>query len=677
MVSASTLSAAPSSLPEPRMGATVPVWASLQKLRAAGLDPRVRTSLVVDLDVDTRACPAPLVLRRVYSSEPSAKMAAAATLLGDPKEGFAIIPPLLPRALLSADAEARAGWSAPQQAWYQELASQARESEELVREPGAARERRSAALTALFALIAGERLKQLWPQQEQLTACWADLLCLPSAILQDRVREVQQTTGADRTKRVVAEHSYRVRLCCPTAEVTYIVAGCIANYALLSREAPETAKRLRAILAGSSAGSPQSAASAETSASETDSSDGDGEWHTYHASRRVAAQQRRRASSRAKQLAAFAANELDGARCRGDSARPLLQLASRVTVRSWQHRFVESFVSNWQSVGCRDQFDQHDSAFRRVVTAVPEFQDAAAVRWHLRDHVGGTLVSLFVRDDLCAQLPTLNAVLRQLPDLQHAALKVVCDAHPRRARGQRFAPGERRRYVLTPENELSIPRPSPSGVASSSRLAPGVSTVPSWAAVLSAARPVPPPAARRPAPQLPLDHRPRKEQRLEPLSTPPPLAPPSTAAQPAASKALSAAWEARVAALEARLSGVQALCDSLRDVPRLLASIQRKLDLQLGSPPPSSPSSPSPHCPGVATSARVPTDSAASSSSASLASVAPGPTVDELSQRMDAQGSLLEKLVDQIGQLAHSVQDIARLGQGLPQHAAVAPVARQ
>ena len=357
------------------------LWASLHKLRAAGLDPRVLISLVVDLDVDTRACPAPLVLRRVYSCEPTAKMAAVAALLGDAKDGFTIVPPALPRALLSADADARAGWSASQQAWFQELASQARESGDLVRDSSTTREQRSAALTALFALIDSDRLKQLWPEQE-LTAGWADLLCLPSAILQDRAREVQQTVGADRAKRVVVEHSYRVRLCCPTAEVTYIVAGCIANYALLPREAPDTVKRLRAILAGSSAGSPQPSASADTSTSETDSSDGDGEWQTYHSSRRAAAQQRRRAASRVKQLAALTAKELNTVRCKADSARPLLQLASRVTVRSWQHHFVECFVSNWQSVGCRDQFAEHDPAFQRVVTAVPELQDAAAVRWH-------------------------------------------------------------------------------------------------------------------------------------------------------------------------------------------------------------------------------------------------------------------------------------------------------
>jgi hypothetical protein len=638
----------------------------------------VLTSLVIELDVDTRACPAPQVLRRVYSSEPAAKMAAAAALLGDAKEGFAIIAPALPRALLSADAAARALWSTPQQAWYQELVSLTRESGDLVREPGATPEQRSAALTSLFALIAGKRLQQVWPQQE-LTAGWAELLCLPSAILQDRAREVQQTIGADGARRVVAEHSYRVRLCCPTAEVTCVVAGCIANYALLPREAPETAKRLRAILAGGGSGLSQPSASADTSTSETDSSDGDGGWQTYHSSRRAAAQQRRHAASRAKQLAAFAAKELDAVRGRGDSTRPLLQLASRVTVRSWQHHFVECFVSNWQSVGCGDHFDEHDAAFQRVVTAVPDLNDTAAVRWHLRDHVGGTLVSLFVRDDLCAQLPKLNAVLRQLPGLQQAALRVVCDAHPRRARGQRPVPGARRRYVLTPEDTPSVRRPLLAGVASSPQLAPSARPAPSWAAVLSAARPVSLPTPRRSPPTTALDHRPRKEPRLVPSTSSQAAVPRSlsTVAQPAAPKAAPPAWEARLAALETRLAGVQALCDSLRDVPRMLASIQRKLDLQLGAPsPPSLPASSAPG-PATAVSERSHADAAASSPSASLVTAAFVPVVNELSQRMDAQDSLLDRLVGQIAQLAHSFQDVARLAGGLPQTAAVVPPARQ
>ena len=120
-----------------------------------------------------------------------------------------------------------------------------RASGDVVCDSSATREQRSAALTALFALIDSDRLKQLWPQQELMTG-WADLLCLPSAILQDRAREVQQTTGGDRAKLVVQSTATAFGFVVPTAEVTYIVAGCIANYALLHREAPEIAKRLRA-----------------------------------------------------------------------------------------------------------------------------------------------------------------------------------------------------------------------------------------------------------------------------------------------------------------------------------------------------------------------------------------------------------------------------------------------
>ena len=211
---------------------TIPVWVPLHRLRAAGIDPRVATSFVVDLDVDARACPALLVLRRVYAGDTTAKLAAVAALLGDAEAGFAINLPVLPHALLSANAEARVGWSTVQQDWYQELTSQARESGELVREPGAAPKQRSAALIALFALLVGDRITRLWSQQG-LTSSWADLLLPPSAILQDRVHQVQQTVSADRGKLLVPEHIYRLRLCCPNAEATYAVAGCLANYALL------------------------------------------------------------------------------------------------------------------------------------------------------------------------------------------------------------------------------------------------------------------------------------------------------------------------------------------------------------------------------------------------------------------------------------------------------------
>jgi hypothetical protein len=658
--SSAGLVAPPSSLPSPaltsspslpQMSDTVPVWASVNKLRAAGLDPRVMTSLVIDLDVDTRAGPAPLVLKRVYSTDPASKLSAVGTLLGDPKAGFAFKAPPLPRALLTADATTRAAWTAAQQSWYQELTSQVNASGELMWEPGSALDQRCTALSSLFQHIDPDKLKQLWPQQE-FTSTWADLLLQPSAILHDRARDVQQAVRGAKAMMKVPEYTYRLRLSCPTTEVTYIVACCFANYALLPRDVPEAAKRLRAILDDTNPGRRPSSATGDTS-SDPDSSDSESEWHTYRSSRQ-AARQHRRASSRAKQLAAFTANDLNAARFTADSAKPLLQLATRVAMRCWQHRFVECFVSNWQSVGCGDRFAYDDVAFQRVVTAVPELQDAASVRWQPRDQVGGTLVSLFVRDDLCAQLPALNTRLRQLSELPQAALKVVMEAHPRRTRGENRAFGERRRYCLTPEDTRPTHRPVQSVRPQ------GTSTVPSWAAVLSAARPVTQLAARRPGPATALDHRPHKEQRREPQAGPPsssvlkPTIPPTTSSSRPASP--PAPWEARMAALEARLSGLQTLCDSLRDMPRMLANIQRQLNQQIPAPPAPLPQSlslsPSPAAAAPAASPPAPS---------SASSLHDG-TVADLGRRIDAQESVLEKMCDRLAQLVQSMQDNARHG---------------
>jgi uncharacterized coiled-coil protein SlyX len=271
------------------------------------------------------------------------------------------------------------------------------------------------------------------------------------------------------------------------------------------------------------------------------------------------------------------------------------------------------------------------------------------VRWQLHDQVGGTLVSLFVRDDLCAQLPKLNAILRRLPELQQAALRVVCEAHPRRARGERPAvgPGDRRRYCLTPEDAPSVSRPAMSGASSPVR-PQGTSAIPSWAAVLSAARPVPLPTARRPAPAMPIDHRPRKEQRREsPAALPTGASPTPKTTKPVAPSPSPAPWEARIAALEARLNGIQTLCDNLRDVPRLLANIQHKLDLQASTPSPSltSSSPPNPTVPAsMAPSPVPPCDSSAPTVTVTAA-------VAELSKRASAHESLLERLCGQLNQL--------------------------
>jgi hypothetical protein len=200
----------------------------------------VRTNLVVDLDVDTRACSAPLVLKRVYSSDPASKLSAVVKLLGDLTAGFAIYPPAVPRALLRAGADVSATWTAPQKAWYQELVSLATESGDLVREPGSTTDQRIAAVDALLKLIRKDKLTKLWPE-EDLTSGWADILSLPSAILRDRARTVQRAVGNGKPPLTAREYSISVRLCCATAEMTFIVACCTGT----TLYCPVRSRRLR------------------------------------------------------------------------------------------------------------------------------------------------------------------------------------------------------------------------------------------------------------------------------------------------------------------------------------------------------------------------------------------------------------------------------------------------
>ena len=104
--SASSPSPASSSSDVPaKMPDIVPVWASSKRLDEANVDFRVPTELFVELTVDKRACRAPSVMSRMYREGAASKCSAAAALLGDSKEeGFRVVAPVLPRAMLPADA---------------------------------------------------------------------------------------------------------------------------------------------------------------------------------------------------------------------------------------------------------------------------------------------------------------------------------------------------------------------------------------------------------------------------------------------------------------------------------------------------------------------------------------------------------------------------------------------
>ena len=238
--SSAALSSASTSPSLPQMPGVSPAWAQPPRLLQAGVvNFRVLTDLLVDLTVDKRACPAPNVLSNVYRGDATQKCAAATALLGDSKMGFGIKPPVLPRALLTADAAQRAKWSEPQQAWYNQLVEHACALSDCIRESRSTWEQRSAALITVFELINVDEVSKLWPEPQQKTSTWKDLLTSTTAILHSSPREERQRLRTGEWI-VVPQHAYRLRLACVNAEASFVVACCIANYALLSREKEKT-----------------------------------------------------------------------------------------------------------------------------------------------------------------------------------------------------------------------------------------------------------------------------------------------------------------------------------------------------------------------------------------------------------------------------------------------------
>ena len=447
----------------------VPVWVNdIPKLTSLRLDPHVSTELVVDLSVEQRLASAPIVLSSQYRATPASRLATVAELLGDPEAGFAIVPPFLPRAILTAAAvdSGRASWSSEQTAYYNELVMLMSANADLIRGKGESAGtpvRRGKAVAAFRALVSQKRVEQVWPQHA-ITNSWADLLVLPSRVLEDKEREVQQPQkqrAADhRPVERVYRHDYRLRLCFASNLVAYAVGCFLVHYSLARFQTPDVVKSLQAILDGKPWTSQTDTDVSGSSSSGSDSDTGyvvvGGQSH-----RAAAAKQRRGVRDRKKELAKLQSEELSGDDWLAESKKPLLQFVTTANVRGWERHYVECSVGNWQSVGCGQRFDSDDDAFQRVVAALPELREPAAA-WSLRRAIGGTLVSLFVRDDLIVLLPAINDRLRQLAmdTWQYAALEVSCRVHPRRVRGQRGGSDIERRY-LTAKVASAPPRMAP------------------------------------------------------------------------------------------------------------------------------------------------------------------------------------------------------------------------
>lgn len=412
-----------------------PRWVRYDKLVGIGLDPRVPTALVVDLNSDSRFPSLPRVARDYYSLPSQLKRTMTADLLGDSK-GFAMKAPAIPRCLLPLALPTTASLlSAQQLAWCEELTRQAQQSGgtvcDFTERWGPAGDVSAAACSALFDHIAPDVLRPLWPP-EQLTQSWDELLAPTSVILKDHIDTEQSKLRDCRHPG----HLYSLRLCGATPEVTYVIACAIVSYATLSEDKPDVLRGLLRLLDG------KPLTVVADSSTDSDSSDGEAGFQQV-GNRRQKARRDFKATCALKEALAstLAAPSLSDARGTADSTRPDLQLVTRVTMRSWRDRFLSCIIGNWESLGLPNTYHlKEDPLYSAVTTAIPELCNPARARWIPHEvAAGGTTVSLIVHEGLREVVATLNHRLRVHPLLGNASLTVT-SSFLRHARGGRGRP---------------------------------------------------------------------------------------------------------------------------------------------------------------------------------------------------------------------------------------------
>jgi hypothetical protein len=570
-----------------------PRYVGKDKLLRMGLDPRLADVLVVDLTVDSRIPSPPIVSRAQYSYSAEARHKMVSMLLGS-DTGFAMVAPAIPKMIgssaMATEAHSiRSELNEAQAAWWDELVRQATKNGEVIRELAGDSKSRARACDELWHHLAklsppstasnsnsDSQQTTLW-ERDALTSSWSELLALPSEIMADRIT----TPGVAQSKSIKTGksqqfspgRSYRLKLHGPNAEVTYIIACAMASYALLREEDKDVTQRFQQILEGSTSSMQHNADSTDSS-----SSDSDNDWQTARSHREEGRRDHRAQHVRTKKLAALVKSDMSGGRYQADSCRPELQLGTRVLMRPWERRFLSCEVTNWQSIGCNDTTCLvSDPCFQRAVNAIQELPTSVA-RWIVHQRVGGSMVSLIVREDLREIVASLNDRLRTVLDLPTAALRITCTV-VRRQRGGGIIPNSELRVSLTPEvspPRSPLPRAPRAAALLTSPPPPG-----SWAARLVD-------GVRRAAPRKTSSSTsPLLKGGADPDGVPSPSSsssvpqqkqsPPAQSVSSANAAAVStqpAAWESAFAALRTNVADLAKHYEALADIPRQLAVLQ-------------------------------------------------------------------------------------------------------
>jgi hypothetical protein len=233
-------------------------------------------------------------------------------------------------------------------------------------------------------------------------ADWDKILVSPTAIKAAPSR--RQLESKDRV--------YKLELHTATDEAAYIIACTFAAYSCLREQAHEVTDQLFAAFDVQSA-----KACADTTDSSNDSEAG---WQTAgqrrHGDRghngKSAARRERALQNQLAKLSKHSG--LSQAAVEDHTKRPLLALATTVTLHSVHIPYISCIIDNFQSAGCNVHDLAHDPIFQRITQCTPPHPVS---HWSVQQRTGDAQASLWIREDCKQVIAELSTRVRDLLQL--------------------------------------------------------------------------------------------------------------------------------------------------------------------------------------------------------------------------------------------------------------------
>lgn len=452
-------------------------------LSQAGIDCRVDDALHLEVQVPSSYPSQPVVGSVQYEYNAEAKRRTAVSFIGT-KHGLGIKTPDngVPRYLLltgPAFHTAVSKLTPAQRQWHDQLTQLAVQDAMVVRDQLSDRTARADACARVLidhleltnVTIAeqksGEvRSSTLWPDQEKSFNNWDELIAAGTHILKDSGPSASVDNGW---------HSYILCVRGANMQMTHILACVLSSWGLLRSQLPELTKKVTNICEGVVEVEPLTAADSTDSSSSDSESGEEKRLESDEEKRRKERQNKEKWQSGApargrvqnkqrkvQALQAFAAQHIDSdsevaSLFAGETTLPLLALVCRMTMRSWENRYVSFMIDNFQAIGCDTHDLGHDQRYLHLVaeSAIAPPQG----KWNVLQYNGDAAVALFVREELMDKVINICDQVHLLFGLDESVvLRIKSSVHTRNARGRTIKQQTGPVYL---NKVVPIVRPSP------------------------------------------------------------------------------------------------------------------------------------------------------------------------------------------------------------------------